>query len=58
MLSACRDLTDGVMICGAGGGGFMSVVLRKGATREMLAARLDELFQESGVKVWDAQLMV
>ena len=58
MLSACRDLTDGVMICGAGGGGFVSVILKKGATHEMLAARLDELFQESGVKVWNARLLV
>ena len=58
MIAACRDLTDGVMICGAGGGGFMTMMLKRGVPRQKLAERLDELFEESGVRVWDAQLLV
>lgn len=49
---AVEDLTDGRMICGAGGGGFLQVVLKRGVTVEMLEERLDEVFADSGVGVW------
>ncbi len=47
------DLIDGRMICGAGGGGFLQVVLKKGITRDDLRKRLNEVFQDSGVDVWE-----
>lgn len=47
------DLVDGKMICGAGGGGFLQVVLKKGVTRDDLRERLNEVFQDSGVDVWE-----
>ncbi|MCD7813185.1 MAG: bifunctional fucokinase/L-fucose-1-P-guanylyltransferase [Lachnospiraceae bacterium] len=47
------DLVDGKMICGAGGGGFLQVVLKKGVTKDDLRARLSEVFQDSGVDVWE-----
>ncbi|MCD7956334.1 MAG: bifunctional fucokinase/L-fucose-1-P-guanylyltransferase [Lachnospiraceae bacterium] len=47
------DLIDGKMICGAGGGGFLQVVLKKGITKDDLKARLNEVFQDSGVDVWE-----
>lgn len=47
------DLIEGKMICGAGGGGFLQVVLKKGVSKEMLRDRLNEVFQDSGVDVWD-----
>ncbi len=47
------DLVAGRMICGAGGGGFLQVVLKKGVTKEELRNRLNEVFQDSGVDVWD-----
>ncbi len=56
IVKVADSLIDGVMICGAGGGGFMSFILKKGVPREALNARLDAVFQESGVKVWDAEL--
>lgn len=56
MAAVCDDLIDGLMICGAGGGGFMSFILKKDVSRDMLSARLEDVFQESGVKVWDAEL--
>lgn len=51
-----EDLIDGKMICGAGGGGFLQIILKKGVTREMLRARLQEVFQDSGVDVWNCEL--
>jgi fucokinase len=45
------DLIDGKMICGAGGGGFLQVLMKEGVTLEDLRARLDEVFAESGVEV-------
>ena len=31
IFNVCDDMIDGKMICGAGGGGFMQVILKKGA---------------------------
>lgn len=50
---ACEELIDGKMICGAGGGGFLQVVLKKGVTREELRDRLNTVFADSGVDVWN-----
>jgi len=49
---AIDDLIDGRMICGAGGGGFLQVVMKKGVTPEMLEERLNEVFADSGVAVY------
>lgn len=51
-----EDLIDGKMICGAGGGGFLQVVLKKGVTQEDVRKRLREVFQDSGVDVWRCSL--
>ena len=44
-------------MCGAGGGGFLQVVLKKGVTRAQVHARLKEIFQDSDVDVYDAELV-
>lgn len=49
---AIDDLIVGKMICGAGGGGFLQVVLKRGVSKEALRERLNEVFQDSGVDVW------
>lgn len=54
---SCEDLIDGRFICGAGGGGFLQVILKKGVTREDLRERLQAVFQNSGVDVWDSQFV-
>ena len=54
---AIDDLIDGRMICGAGGGGFLQVVLKKGVTKEELHNRLHRVFQDSGIGVWDCELV-
>ena len=55
ILNTVSDLIDGQMICGAGGGGFLQVVLKKGITADMLRARLREVYQDSGVDVWQCE---
>ena len=51
-----EDLIDGRMICGAGGGGFLQVVMKKQVTAEQLQERLRAVFADSGVEVWRCEL--
>ena len=57
IFSSVEDLIDGKMICGAGGGGFLQVILKKGVTIEQVQKRLREVFQDSGVEVWRCSLV-
>ncbi len=57
IFAVIEDLTDGQMICGAGGGGFLQVILKKGVTKEQLHKRLNHVFQDSGVDVWDSEIL-
>ncbi len=57
ILYSIADLTEGNIICGAGGGGFLQVILKQGITKEMLRSRLREVFQDSGVDVYDCRLV-
>ena len=52
-----EDLICGRMICGAGGGGFLQVVLRENVTKEMLHIRLKETFPETEIDVWDCTII-
>ena len=51
------EYVDGKLVCGAGGGGFLQVVLKKGVTRAQVHAQLKEIFQDSNVDVFDADLI-
>ena len=53
---AIDDLIDGRMICGAGGGGFLQVMMKKGVTTQDLHLRLKDVFQDNAVDVWPCQL--
>ena len=57
IFSAIDDLIDGRMISGAGGGGFLQVVMKKGVTRADIHKRLKDVFQDSDVDVWDCTLV-
>ena len=50
------DLLDGRMVCGAGGGGFLQVVLKKNVSKEQLQARLKEIFADTDINVWEAAI--
>ena len=57
IFQSCRDLLDGWSVCGAGGGGFLQVILRKGVDKQHLAKRIQETFIDCGVEVWDCTLI-
>ncbi len=57
IFASVQDLIEGKMICGAGGGGFLQVVLKSGVSKEDLAQRLSEVFQDSGVALWDCAIV-
>ena len=52
-----EDLISGRMICGAGGGGFLQIVLQENVTKEMLHERLKETFPDTEIDVWDCTLL-
>lgn len=55
---ASEDLLEGRMICGAGGGGFLQAILKKGHTKQELRERLLSVFQNSGVDVWECSFEI
>ena len=57
ILNACEDLIDAKMICGAGGGGFLQVLLKPSVSKEKLKNRINEVFQDSGVAVYEISLV-
>ena len=57
IFKSCEDLIDGKFIAGAGGGGFLQVILKKGVTKAHLRKRLRNVFQDSGVDVWESEFI-
>ena len=45
------------MVCGAGGGGFLQVILKKGVTKDELKKRIGDNFLDCGVEVWDSEFI-
>lgn len=52
---ACEDMLAGKMICGAGGGGFLQVVLKRGYSINDLREQLKSVFGDTGVDVWECE---
>ena len=57
IFSSINHLIDGRLVCGAGGGGFLQVILKKGVTKKDVHNRLKAVFQDSLVDVWDCELV-
>lgn len=57
IFDVCGDLIEGKSICGAGGGGFLQIVLKEGVSKEMLRRRIQDEFFDCGVEVWDCKLI-
>lgn len=57
IFDSIEELVDGKMICGAGGGGFLQVVLKRGVEKRDLQARLKSVFSDTDINVWDATLV-
>ena len=50
------DLIDGKMVCGAGGGGFLQVILKKNVSKEILHNKLRGVFPDSDIDVWECTI--
>ena len=57
IFASVEDLIDGRFIAGAGGGGFLQIILKKGVKKEVLRERLRSVFQDSGVDVWNTNFV-
>ena len=57
IFDAVDDLISGRMICGAGGGGFLQVILKDNYTKEDLQNRLDKIFPDSNIKVYNSRII-
>lgn len=57
IFNAIENFIDGKMVCGAGGGGFLQVVMKPGVTQSQIHERLKNVFQDSDIDVWDCQLI-
>ena len=57
IFDSINDMISGKMICGAGGGGFLQVVLKKGISKEALHDRLSELYPDTGIDVWNCKIV-
>ena len=51
------DFTAGRLVCGAGGGGFLQVVLKRGVNVETVRKTLRSVFQDSDVDIWDCEII-
>ena len=57
IFDSIADLIDGRMVCGAGGGGFLQVILKKGVSKQEVHHRLKEIFQDTDVDIWNCTLV-
>ena len=57
IFSSIESMIDGKLVCGAGGGGFLQVILKKGVTRQDVENRLSSVFMDSLVGVAECRLV-
>ena len=56
LLHCLKDLIDGYMLSGAGNGGFMTLVLKKGVSKKKLNDFINLNFKNSKIRLYDFQL--
>ena len=57
IFNTVEDMIDGKMISGAGGGGFLQVILKKGVSKEEVHKRLKSVFQDNDIDIWPCSLV-
>lgn len=57
IFATIEPMIAGRLVCGAGGGGFLQVVLKREISKEMVHKRLKEVFQDNPVDVWECELI-
>ena len=50
------DLIVGKMVCGAGGGGFLQIILKNNVTKDMVHNRLRGVFPDSEIDIWECSI--
>lgn len=56
ILETVEDMLEGKMVCGAGNGGFLEILLKKGVTKQELNQRLENRFPNTEIRVWEVEL--
>lgn len=57
IFASIEHMIEGRLVCGAGGGGFLQVILKKNVTKEEVHQRLKAVFQDNAVDVWDCEVI-
>ena len=57
IFASIEEFIDGRLVCGAGGGGFLQAILKKGVSKAIVRARLKAVFEDNGVDIWDATIL-
>lgn len=57
IFESIEDMIDGKLICGAGGGGFLQAILKKGVSKDDIHKRLKQVFADNDIDVWNAELI-
>jgi len=57
IFASIEEMIDGRWVCGAGGGGFLEVILKKGVKKSDVKKRLKDVFMDSLVDVADCKLL-
>ncbi|MBE5739540.1 MAG: bifunctional fucokinase/L-fucose-1-P-guanylyltransferase [Clostridiales bacterium] len=57
IFTSIEGFIDGRLVCGAGGGGFLQVILKKGVSKEVVHQRLKAVFEDNDVDIWDTTIL-
>lgn len=57
IFTSIEDFIDGRLVCGAGGGGFLQVILKRGVSKEVVHQRLKAVFEDNDVDIWDTTIL-
>ena len=57
IFASIDEFTAGRLVCGAGGGGFLQVVLKRGVSVDTVRKTLRSVFQDSDVDIWDCKIV-
>jgi fucokinase len=57
IIEISKPYISGVMICGAGGGGFLQMILKHGSQRKPLRKALEDVFQDNNVGIWNCEII-
>jgi len=57
IFASIDDLIDGRLVCGAGGGGFLQIIMKKNVKKDEIHKRLKEIFGDSDIDIWNCELI-